>query len=87
MKPHDQIIREAALALHEAIVAGAKEGYLVVWPRRPSELPAIAVNQKAQPVATVAVKAVDASPETVQRATVAAQKAVDRVVERAADKA
>lgn len=41
-------VREAAVKLHEAIVAAIEAGYRVPWPSSPDGLPAIAVSETAR---------------------------------------
>lgn len=38
-------VREAAVKLHEAVVAAIEAGYFVQWPSSPDGLPAIAVSE------------------------------------------
>ena len=52
---HDQNVRDAAQALHEAIVAAEAEGHHVQWPRRAGDLPGIAVSEMGHRPATIHV--------------------------------
>lgn len=45
MASHEEVVRDAAIALNEAIGAAVRAGYVVVWPTRLSDLSGIAVSE------------------------------------------
>ncbi len=79
-------VRSAASALHDAIVKARGEGLSVAWPSRPEGLPAIAISETGKPKVSLTVQTDDIAPGVAAKAVVAAQKAADKVFEKAADK-
>jgi hypothetical protein len=55
MSSSETAVREAAIKLHEAIVAAQAEGYRIDWPVNALGLPAIAISEtgKMKPAALV----------------------------------
>jgi hypothetical protein len=80
-------IRSAAKALADAIAKGREHGLTVAWPNRPDGLAAIAISATGKAKVDVTVHAAGVAPETAAKASAAAQKSVDRVIEKAGDKA
>lgn len=90
MKNAEKAVRDAAAALHDAIIAAKRVGLNVTWPSRPDGLLTIPVSETAKAnedaaVTVVAKGVLPGSPEH-SKATHAAQKAVDTVGEPAPSK-
>lgn len=83
MSNREKAVRDAAAALHDAIVAARKDGLHITWPSRPEDLPAIAVSEAKKPAVTVQVDTSAVDPEVAAKAGAAAQKAAERTVEKA----
>lgn len=84
----DRAVRDAAVKLHEAIVAANDDGFFTSWPRRYEELPTINVSETARKVATVQVTAgAEVPDEVVAKATEKATKLVGKEIDKAAEKA
>lgn len=58
MTDHETAVREAATALHEAIVAARRSGFVVAWPNYAEGLPGIAISETAKATVTK----IDGSP-------------------------
>ena len=82
MTNHEDNVRAAAKRLHAAVVAARQNGLSVAWPSRVDDLPAIAVSETGRPKVDVTVSA-DVDPSTAARASAAAQKAAEKVVDKA----
>lgn len=85
MSTKEKAVRDAALALYEAIIAARKAGLVVAWPGSVEGLCNISISETARANAdatvTVVAKGVEpGSPEHTKAAQVA-QKAVDGVAE------
>jgi hypothetical protein len=88
MNAKEKAVRDAATALHGAILDARKAGLHVRWPHTPEDLAAIAISETKKATVTTQVNNPDGvSPEVAAKAGVAAQKAADKVVEKATDKA
>lgn len=84
MSAKEKAVRDAAAALHSAIVAAKGSGLVVTWPSNPDGLLHLSISETARATAdatvTVVAKGVEpGSPEHVKAAQVA-QKAVDGAV-------
>lgn len=82
MASHEDNIRSAAARLHDAIVAGRLDGLSVAWPSRVEDLRSIAISETGRAKVDVTVAA-DDDPNVAARAAGAAQKAADKVVDKA----
>lgn len=76
-------IRTAALGLADAIAKGREAGLAVAWPANPEGLRRIAISEIGPAKVTLTVQAPDLDPGFAAKAGAAAQKAVDRVIEKA----
>jgi hypothetical protein len=82
----EKAVREAAHDLHKAIKAAEEAGLRVIWPSRASALPTIVISETKKTLNTVEVKVpADAGQAAVDKAAVSAQKAADKVVDKASD--
>lgn len=85
MRSKEQAVRDTAMALHTAILAARETGLSVQWPHRAEDLPAIAISETKKAAVTVVVNTSEAvSADVTAKAGVAAQKAADKVVDKAA---
>jgi hypothetical protein len=85
MTNFEKAVREAAQELHKAIKAAEGAGLRVIWPSRAATLPSIAVSATKKALSTVEVKVpADAGQAVADKAAVSAQKAADKVVDKAA---
>ena len=82
MASHEDTIRLAAARLHDAIVAGRRDGLTVTWPARAEDLSSIAISETGRVKVDVTV-ASDVDPAVAAKAAGAAQKAADMVVDKA----
>lgn len=80
----EKAVRDAAMALHDAIMAARKAGYRVDYPNQVEGLPGIPVSDtaKTHPHPIVHVSGGDVTPEVAAKATAAAQKAANKVVDK-----
>jgi hypothetical protein len=79
----ESAVRDAAAALHATIMEARGAGLVVTWPHRAEDLLAISVSETKKAAVTVAVDGPsDVPAETLAKASAAAQKAADRVVEK-----
>lgn len=84
MKNKEKAVRDIAVALLTAIQEAREAGMVVVWPSRPEGLSAIAVSETAKAVTTAQITTDDDVPDAVlSKATVAATKAAEKVVDNA----
>jgi len=83
MNSKEKAVREAANALSIAIADARSSGLHVYWPHSPEGLTAIAISETKKTVVTVQVNTSDdVSAEAIAKAGAAAQKAVDKVIEK-----
>lgn len=86
-KAKEDAIRKAAADLKTAIDEGRSAGLRVQWPHNPEGLAGIAVSEVGKPKVTTQVDAAaPVSPAVAAKANDAAQKAADKVVEKASAK-
>jgi len=86
-KAKEDAIRKAAADLKAAIDDGRAAGLRVQWPHNPEGLAGIAISEVGKPRVTTQVDAAaPISPAVAAKASEAAQKAADKVVEKAAAK-
>ncbi|KQT03213.1 MULTISPECIES: hypothetical protein [unclassified Rhizobium] len=87
MSNPEKAVRDAAQNFHEALVEAKTAGLAVTWPLTMDALLSLSVSETGKVSTTVQVNASDEVPvEVADKAALAAQKAADKVVEKAAVK-